>query len=354
MPTDGPPRDDNPLRTPEATRDRLVDLRDRFRWLSLNAITIKACLIQYTSDREGQGVTGWPTKEATRQFIVGLPSQLGAERLLELHALVDPARMPQFSTDRSKLQKLARRGGTIVQTAQLAATLHRGTLVNSHGDAGLWWSLLFQTAWNGKSALLKAERQIWESHSPLAREHGTTIRYPWDLGFLELHAKAGVPLEAAGIPANWLENVPDCFVSELDDAAQASADLCDILLAELDSIAAAQSSTLADTDATTAEEIGHEGLPPAARKAYSEYEQAAKLRRESGNPRPTDREVYYTIYDAYDAKGLACKLPTFDTWSRNLRTARKHYGTPKNTSRRGREAQARSVVSDRRTRLAKG
>jgi hypothetical protein len=54
-----------------------------------------------------------------------------------------------------------------------------------------------------------------------------------------------------GIPANWLENLPDCFVSELDDAAQASADLCDILLAELDSIAAAQSPTLADTDAET-------------------------------------------------------------------------------------------------------
>jgi hypothetical protein len=87
MPTDGPPRDDNPLRTPEATRDRLVDLRDRFRSISLNSIPIQAYLIQLTSDREDQGVTGWPTDQSNHVFtLVDCHRRPILPTLLELHA----------------------------------------------------------------------------------------------------------------------------------------------------------------------------------------------------------------------------------------------------------------------------
>jgi hypothetical protein len=244
MPTRGNSQPAGSPQDPNGPRKQLDDLRDRFRSISLNSIPIQAYLIQLTSDREDQGVTGWPTDQATMYHSGGLPSPPDTVRRLELHGIVDTARMPQFSTDCGKLQKLADRAGMIARAARLGAALKREILVNNHGDAGLWWSLLFQTAWNGKSALLKAERQIWRVDSQ------RRIFFPWDQA--DLQSLNTSPAAAKmGIPANWLENMPDCFVSELDDAAQASADLCDILLAELDSIAAAQSPTLADTDAET-------------------------------------------------------------------------------------------------------
>jgi hypothetical protein len=245
MPTRGNSQPAGSPQDPNAPLKQLDDLRDRFRSISLNSIPIQAYLIQLTSDHEDQGVTGWPTDQATMYHSGGLPSPPDTARRLELHGIVDTARMPQFRTDCGKLQKLADRAGKIARACPTCSgtrprntgqqSRRRGVMVVAVVSDGMERRKVHYSKPSGKSgASIVRDEHSFLGIKPIYRSFALAR---WR--------------RAMGIPANWLEHLPDCFVSELDDAAQASADLCDVLLAELDSIAAAQSPTLADTDAET-------------------------------------------------------------------------------------------------------
>lgn len=93
---------------------------------------------------------------------------------------------------------------------------------------GMWWALLFETAWSTRHPLLVAERQIW-----LVSEHGISF-LPYDL--TQIRVLRNSVFTRGGqerIPENWLKRLPDAYVSEIADAATASCDLLDLLLEDL-------------------------------------------------------------------------------------------------------------------------
>lgn len=103
-----------------------------------------------------------------------------------------------------------------------------------------------------------------------------------------------------------------------------------------------QAVTPAATDAH--DEQGHAAtqvtpsLRPSVEKAYRQYLFAA----ERLGPDVTDRDAYDWLEKHPDGDD---ELPSFDTWSKYVRTARKAHGQPKNQPRNGREP-GRSIVRD--------
>ena len=82
-------------------------------------------------------------------------------------------------------------------------------------------------------------------------------------------------------------------------------------------------------------------LAPAEEKAYQGYEYAIKKWPDLAGK--TDEKVHVQLSE----DGIAdYDPPSFDTWTRQLRTARKHYGTNKNTPRAGRESNAPKANND--------
>jgi len=71
---------------------------------------------------------------------------------------------------------------------------------------------------------------------------------------------------------------------------------------------------------------GRQNLPLSCQRAYQQFKGAEERLGEV-----TDKEVYDWLKDDNDTQ-----LPPFDTWTRYLRAARRHYGTQKNTPRAGR------------------
>ena len=80
-------------------------------------------------------------------------------------------------------------------------------------------------------------------------------------------------------------------------------------------------------------ESAGEPVPLRARKAYRQYQRAAKA---LGTTDPTDREAYDALAGAHAAAGEANDLPSFATWQRYVREHRRLTGTQKNTRRTGR------------------
>ena len=69
-------------------------------------------------------------------------------------------------------------------------------------------------------------------------------------------------------------------------------------------------------------------------RAYQQYQMAEKSLGDT-----TDRQAYDWLKERVEETE---RLPDFNTWTRYLRTARKFYGTQKNTPRGGRTG--RSIV----------
>src|SRR5262249_23061222 len=79
-------------------------------------------------------------------------------------------------------------------------------------------------------------------------------------------------------------------------------------------------------------------LPPAREKAYSQWKWAIEQNAEFSDE-TTDHEVYKWLEEHWDGD----KLPSFASWSRYLRNARRTHGESKYSPRRGRTG--RSIVS---------
>jgi hypothetical protein len=84
-----------------------------------------------------------------------------------------------------------------------------------------------------------------------------------------------------------------------------------------------------------------EQLPPATEKAYQSYQVAIGKNPELADKK--DKDVYKWLsengVDDYS-------LPYFETWSRQVRTGRAHYGTSKHTLRKGRKSNAVKADKD--------
>ena len=82
-------------------------------------------------------------------------------------------------------------------------------------------------------------------------------------------------------------------------------------------------------------------LAPAEEKAYQSYEYAIKKWPDLAGK--TDKNVH----DWLSENGIPdYDMPSFETWTRQLRTGRKHYGTNKNTPRAERESNVPKVKND--------
>jgi hypothetical protein len=86
------------------------------------------------------------------------------------------------------------------------------------------------------------------------------------------------------------------------------------------------------------ERVGMASVSPSREKAYRQYTQAV-----GNNPTQLNGATDYEVYDWLKEHSEGEPLPTFSTWSKYLREARKHYGNNKNTPRRGR-ATGKSIV----------
>lgn len=121
-----------------------------------------------------------------------------------------------------------RAGGTALGLSHLPA-LHFTKEWKFNSASELWWALLFETAWNQRHPLLKADKQLWlPSDQPSAF-------IPYDLESVQLIASEFTELNA---PINWLKRLPEAWTSTLDDATSSSMDLVDLLLSELDDTSA--------------------------------------------------------------------------------------------------------------------
>lgn len=86
-----------------------------------------------------------------------------------------------------------------------------------------------------------------------------------------------------------------------------------------------------------------DSMPPRASTAIQQYQQGVEALRDTES-NPTDRQVYEALANSHKLAGED-KLPTFPTWSRNLRTARNAISQQKHQSRAGRAAGKRSIVA---------
>ena len=97
-------------------------------------------------------------------------------------------------------------------------------------DEDRWVWSLFDLAWQGRHPSLRAERRTWfRPAGPLKDVETNVIYLPFDLQRLRALRDSGPPAICA-FPEEWSERLPGCFVSELPDLLQASADLIDVLL----------------------------------------------------------------------------------------------------------------------------
>ena len=94
-----------------------------------------------------------------------------------------------------------------------------------------------------------------------------------------------------------------------------------------------------DQDAGQASGLGE--LPHSREVAYRQYLYA----QEKAPDRETDAELYDWLKHTEDLPDGVDALPIFETWSKYVREARKHYGTSKNAPKTGR-ATGKSVVPE--------
>ncbi|HEY3244517.1 MAG TPA: hypothetical protein VGM03_14325 [Phycisphaerae bacterium] len=86
--------------------------------------------------------------------------------------------------------------------------------------------MVFDLACSGEHPTLRAKQQIWLKP---ARFNGRTVLLPRDLN--ELRALKQTMDDA--VPPDWLDKLPDAFLSDIDNAALACRDYADAWLAKL-------------------------------------------------------------------------------------------------------------------------
>ncbi len=122
-------------------------------------------------------------------------------------------------TSASTLRRLAERGGRILAITSPFRDQPRWRFGDQEAR---WWEALFVAAWSNADPLLSAERHI---------------RVPFANGELvlpyELLSNPGYRARCKYLPAEWRTELPDQWISDIGDAARASADLCEHLVAVL-------------------------------------------------------------------------------------------------------------------------
>ena len=246
----------------------------------------------------------------------------------------------------TRLVELATRAGQTLlgSPPQAVAWIPQYTLFASRDQDRWLWSL-FDLAWQGRHPSLRAERKTW-FHPPKKELNikFDVVYVSYDLQ--KLRAMRGSQTAfGSDIPEEWTERLPGYFVSELPNLFQASADLIDVLLDM-----AAQTGRRAPESAKPAGDVRldepagktpDDSMPRRARKAGSEYRQAAEVLRLAD---PTDREVYDYLAAAMTHSGEEPDLPKFDTWQRNLREYRRRSGQQKHHPRGQRHRGIGSIV----------
>jgi hypothetical protein len=130
------------------------------------------------------------------------------------------------SDDYRKLEHIAERGGRLiakVEISWLRAAL-AGWRFSKHAD--LWWTVVFEIGWSKRHPLLNLERRLW------LPSEVANVFVPYDLEQLRHLSNSGFGPGKA-IPAQWLERLPEAFVSELPDAVSACFDAVDYILSEI-------------------------------------------------------------------------------------------------------------------------
>jgi hypothetical protein len=288
MPTDGPPRDDNPLRTPEATRDRLVELRADFARLAENGEPLAARILQNDTgikDRGNDWIPEWrckplsfwplcrtayiqrtdadgnvaftqtPTLDAggnaitntngeafdvqlpvTRTILIGHQSE--TPEALEYWRSFDLATV----TGGAILDDLRSRYKRVLDGWNFKGL---GRADPATQRKSRWWTLLFELAKDDDLPGIHTKERTWNYIHPL-------------LVTRAIDSPDGTAKTQTAKPIIR-------FMMDLPDPARACCVLCDLLLAELGVYINAQSPTLADTDAngTAPAPTITNGIPPA-------------------------------------------------------------------------------------------
>ncbi len=255
------PERPSPQYSKEKLQELLEGLRRSFDGLRQVEYPIRIQLIHRATNAEAEGVVGHPAfpdgshigavRGAGRREHGVVVDQDGKPRTID-PPILDVKGKPIVSSDTgegvdvimpaSRTVILNGAGGAGARLCQLA--VRGGRLVSeSHGGLlrplngwifdkpdEVWWSLLFEVAWSGKHRLLRAERLIWSKSGVLL---GYSIK---ELSILRDTLPRAMQMddgETIDIPERWLQRLPDAYVSEIEDVASASVDLCDILLDEL-------------------------------------------------------------------------------------------------------------------------
>lgn len=129
--------------------------------------------------------------------------------------------------DYQKVHSLAKRAGRLVWESRGAAALPVPPGWRFSSPEDIWWTLIFEIAWAGLHPLVVASRQIWLPPTP--PNASPTSFMPYDIDQLRQLSQMGADI-AKIIPATWLKRLPDAFVSEIDNIADASYDAADYIL----------------------------------------------------------------------------------------------------------------------------
>lgn len=225
---------------------------DRLRW---QASPVRAQLVHRATNAEAEGVLGIPSlpssdvvafqgaghREAQQLFdesgnprfredpivdVKGTPITNSAGEAFDVV-------MPAFRTitfsgrieDYQQLAQLAERGGRIVGSLRLPVLdRFQGWRFSTPSD--LWWSVLFEIAWQKEHPLLVAEKRLW---LPAKEPHAFV---PYDLQQLKHLASSGLG-GLDKIPGNWLKRLPEAWVSNLENAVAASLDGTELMISKL-------------------------------------------------------------------------------------------------------------------------
>jgi hypothetical protein len=246
--------------------------------------------------------------------------------------------------DVDALRRLAKRGGALVGDRAWAAFPDVRNWRFSDGEERWWW-LLFELAWFGNRVALRAERRIWLSDTTYVAHDPRILR-----------ARSEYPLKHLSFPDAWRERLPEAWLGEIEDAAQASVDLADVLVAELGTRHEPSPAHVSPTEASTGNQTEDSSTtpskptPPRALRAHSQYEMA---RQTLDEPNPTDDQVYDAWVEIFNERMRHSRLDPGDellgrdAWKRNLREYRRLTNTQKNTPRGGRGDGSRSVRRQR-------
>lgn len=234
------------------------ELREYFVDLARKSTPMKSLLLHRASNVEALGLTGLPfidrynlvhsTGAGNRDFFINLDAN-GRPKIrgtpvsdLDGNPITDGSGKPldvRFPAHRQfmlfgeidcarRLTALAERAGRLVSffpDLPMISTLQHWRFSNG---AGLWWSLLFETAWSQQNPLLSAKRWIW---LPTKSDQQSSASLPYDIQEIRyLASKESGNGIAIQVPENWLTELPEGFVSEIDDTVSACKDAIDVIL----------------------------------------------------------------------------------------------------------------------------